>query len=295
MKILSNVNVDAAALADAAANLKNAITSIESTKVMLKQKYKQLGNGWNDRKYIELGNIIHMCLSALNNIEQNLLKGEKYVILLIQDLQEYENINFNSTNSSNSISSSLSGASQNSNVMTNEQRAILVKQTGQQWANNLSQAEAMAVRDYTGTHYLNINNVLRGIESDFAYGNENRSILIHNALQNAQMPCDCTVYRGASARALGEYQNLSDEQLIGLTIMDDGFMSTSLNPNDAFSGEVRFELSVPEGTHGAYVGYLSNCGHYESEVLLDAGRQMEITDVRRDMFGNLTICARIIN
>ena len=147
MKALSNVNVDAAALSDAAANLKNAIASIENTKAMLKQKYQQLGNGWNDRKYIELGNIVHICLSALNNIEQNLLKGEKYVILLIKSLQVYEGINFNSTNSFNSISGSSAGFSQNVNTMTGEQRAVLVKQSGQQWSNNLAQAEATAVRD----------------------------------------------------------------------------------------------------------------------------------------------------
>lgn len=100
MKALSNVNVDAAALADAAANLKNAITSIESTKAMLKQKYQQLGNNWNDRKYKDLGDIVHICLSALNNIEQNLLKGEKYVRLLLRSLAEYESINLEGNMSS---------------------------------------------------------------------------------------------------------------------------------------------------------------------------------------------------
>lgn len=104
MKELSNINVDAAALADAAANLKNAITSIDATKAMLKQKYQQLGNGWNDKKYIELGNIVHMCLAALNNIEQNLLKGKKYVILLSRHLQEYESINLGSESNMSFVS-----------------------------------------------------------------------------------------------------------------------------------------------------------------------------------------------
>lgn len=93
MKALSNVNVDAAALADAAANLKNAIMSIETTKAMLKQKYQQLGNGWNDKKYKELGDIVQECIHALISIEKNLLQGERYTAILIKYIQEYENIN----------------------------------------------------------------------------------------------------------------------------------------------------------------------------------------------------------
>lgn len=93
MKALSNVNVDAAALSDAAANLKNAITSIENTKAMLKQKYQQLGNSWNDRKYKDLGTILQECIRALINIEKTLLQGERYTAILIKCIQEYENIN----------------------------------------------------------------------------------------------------------------------------------------------------------------------------------------------------------
>ena len=291
---MGNVNVDVGALSEASSNLKNAIFSIETTKGALKQKYQQLGSGWNDRKYAELGNIVQECFQALNHIEQNLLKGEKCVVLLLKSLQEYESINFHSSNAAVSSSNAHQGGVNTVSNITNEQRAVMVKQSGQQWSTGLSQAEYQAVRDYTGSHHLNINNVLRGIESDFAAGNESRAVLIHNALENSNIPCDCTVYRGASSRALGAYSNLSDSELIGLTIMDEGFMSTSLNRNDAFGGDVQLEISVPAGTHGAYVGYLSNCGHYESEVLFDAGQRMQITDVRRDMFGNRTICARIL-
>lgn len=98
----------------------------------------------------------------------------------------------------------------------------------------------------------------------------------------------------ASLSSLGNYANATDEELIGNIISDDGFMSTSLNREDAFGGEIRYEISVPEGANGAYVGYLSHAQHYESEVLFDCGQMLQITDVRRDMFGNRTIVARML-
>lgn len=169
-----------------------------------------------------------------------------------------------------------------------------VKAIGQDWANKLSDEEYAALYAYTGTAYQNINEVLRGIKSNFEDCNHERAIQIHKALSRSRIPEECIVYRGASLSALGSYRNFSDEKLIGNIIYDNGFMSTSLNSGDAFGGEVRLELTVPQGAHGAYVGYLSQSGHYESEVLFDMGQMMRITDVRKDIFGRRIICARIL-
>ena len=166
--------------------------------------------------------------------------------------------------------------------------------SGKEWAANLSPAEHSAVRDYTGTSYVNINAVLRGLESDFDTGNHERASLIHSALSRSSIPQSCTVYRGSSLRSLGAYSNARDDELIGRYIVEDGFMSTSLNREDAFGGEIRYEITVPEGANGAYVGYLSHAAHYESEVLFDYGQTMQITDVRYDHFGNRIIVARLI-
>ena len=270
--------------------MQTAINSIEATKVSISTKYQYLGNGWNDKKYKDLGDIVNDCSKSLNTILKTLLQGEKYVALLVKGLQEYENVNFaggNSQPTSNSSSNTTNSLSGNDNNAT-------VKLAGKEWSDNLSLSERSAIRDYTGTSYVNINAVLRGLESDFDVGNHERASLIHSALSQSSIPQSCTVYRGASLSSLGNYANTSDEELIGNIISDDGFMSTSLNREDAFGGEVRYEISVPEGANGAYVGYLSHAQHYESEVLFDYGQMLQITDVRRDMFGNRTIVARML-
>lgn len=287
---MSMVNADLNALLQTVKNIQTAINSIEATKVSISTKYQHLGNGWNDKKYKDLGDIVNDCSKSLNTILKTLLQGEKYVALLVKGLQEYENVNFaggNSQPTSNSSSNTTNSLSGNDNNAT-------VKLAGKEWSDNLSLSERSAIRDYTGTSYVNINAVLRGLESDFDVGNHERASLIHSALSQSSIPQSCTVYRGASLSSLGNYANTSDEELIGNIISDDGFMSTSLNREDAFGGEVRYEISVPEGANGAYVGYLSHAQHYESEVLFDYGQMLQITDVRRDMFGNRTIVARML-
>lgn len=171
---------------------------------------------------------------------------------------------------------------------------VEVKLSGKEWSESLSIEEYSAIRDYTGSSYRNINAVLRGLESNFDIGNHEKASLIHTALNKSSIPHSCTVYRGTSLSSLGEYANASDSELIGIIIRDRGFMSTSLNSEDSFGGEIKYEISVPEGANGAYVGYLSRVEHYESEVLFNRGQMLKITDVRRDMFGNRTIVARML-
>lgn len=284
------VNADAAEILQSWNNIKTAITSIETTRSSMTRKYQQLGNGWDDKKYTDLGNVVNDCSKSLNTILKTLLQGEKYVALLVKSLQEYENVNLGSGTpppTSNITSST-------SNSLTENDANVTIKLAGKEWSDNLSSSEYSAVRDYTGTSYVNINAVLRGLESDFDNGNHERASLIHSALSRSSIPRSCTVYRGSSLRSLGPYSNASDDELIGRYIVEDGFMSTSLNREDAFGGEIRYEITVPEGANGAYVGYLSHAAHYESEVLFDYGQTMQITDVRYDHFGNRIIVAQVI-
>ena len=287
---MSIVNSELNTLLQTIKNMQSAIDSIETTKVSISTKYQQLGNSWNDKKYKDLGNVVNDCSKSLNTILKTLLQGEKYVALLVKSLQEYERVNLvggTSQSTANSVSSTSKSFVENDSNAT-------IKLAGKEWSDNLSSSERSAVRNYTGTSYVNINAVLRGIESDFDNGNHERASLIHSALSQSSIPQSCTVYRGASLSSLGNYANATDEELIGNIISDDGIMSTSLNREDAFGGEIRYEISVPEGANGAYVGYLSHAQHYESEVLFDCGQMLQITDVRRDVFGNRTIVARML-
>lgn len=88
-------------------NMQYEIISLTSAKNSIKIKYQQLGTGWNDKRYRELGEVVQECNRAFNDILQLMIKGEKYVTSLAKYLQEYEAVNLNS-NSSNNFSRHLS-------------------------------------------------------------------------------------------------------------------------------------------------------------------------------------------
>lgn len=70
-------------------------------------KYQQLGSGWNDKKYDELGAIVRDCNKALNDIMQIMLHAEKYVASLVKSIQEYDNVNLNTPSARNAFVQSL--------------------------------------------------------------------------------------------------------------------------------------------------------------------------------------------
>ena len=81
--------------------------------------------------------------------------------------------------------------------------------------------------------------------------------------------------------------------LVGKVFSDKGFMSTSLEKGNAFGGGDLLEISVPKGSHGAYVGHISSAGHYETEVLFDVRQVMRITGVRRNEWGRRIISVQL--
>ena len=171
----------------------------------------------------------------------------------------------------------------------------LIENAGNKWSGSLPASQREAIHAYTGSAYANINSVLRGLSDRFSEGNYERAVEIHKALLSSPLPADCIVYRGVSSQALGKLKGLPDEALVGKVFRDKGFMSTSLNRGDAFGGDVLLEIEAPRGTPAAYVGHISQAGHYESEVLFDVNRIMKITSARRDMNGRRIIRVRIMN
>lgn len=277
---------------------KQLIQSMGATSNKIMNTYMNAGSNWHDEHYVKLGSILQECSDSLLKTILHISANLEGLDNVVAALQEYDEVNFGGgtgygTGSSGSSSTGITASvgSPSSNNTGNSVAAVM--SAGEVWANGLSDSERSALRDYTGNAYLNINSSLRG-QTEFNSGNAERACMIHNALSNASIPQNCIVYRGTSPAALGSYQNLSDEELVGCQIAEAGFMSTSLNQGNQFMGAVQLEISVPAGAHGAYVGHLSQYGHNESEVLFDAGQILEITGVRRDFFGNRTICARMI-
>ena len=171
----------------------------------------------------------------------------------------------------------------------------MILQSGLDWGNNLSEEELIAVREYTGNGYININKTLRGIDGEtFDPGREEQAVALMGALDRAEIPCDCTVYRGCSNAAFGQYENLPDDQLKGKIISDFGFMSTSTKMDSAFQKEVMLVVDVPKGAKGAYVGYVGTCKHYENEVLFHPGQVMQVLNVKRDRWGRRIAHVRML-
>ena len=82
---------------------KQNLVVIETTRSSVKMKYQQLGIGWNDKKYDELGTIVKDCNKALNDILQIMLQAEKYVASLAKSVQEYDNVNLDTPSARNSF------------------------------------------------------------------------------------------------------------------------------------------------------------------------------------------------
>lgn len=180
------------------------------------------------------------------------------------------------------------------NNVSNGNVKDFIKQHGAESTSRITFDEKESLRKYTANSYANINAALRGIDPSFDEGNYENAKNIHSVLQRTQLPCDCTVYRGVSANALGVLKELPDSQLRGKVFTDKGFLSTSLSRNSAFDGDLILEIHAPGGSNGMYVGYVSSAKHYEEEVLFDVNQNMRIDNVRRDELGRRVIEATII-
>lgn len=179
-----------------------------------------------------------------------------------------------------------------------EEKQRLICNVATQWREKLSDDEINAIKDYTReepNYYKNINKKLRGKTLFFDEGNRDRATLIHNALQKAEVPIPCTVYRGGPPDILGKYKNMTDDELVGKVLLDKGFMSTSTVKGSEFGGSVKLEIHVPAGAKGAYLSNgISVIGQGEHEMLFDKGCRIKIIGVSYDMWNNRIIRARMM-
>ena len=102
------------------------------------------------------------------------------------------------------------------------------------------------------------------------------------ALDKASLTDNMILYRGTSTEALGSYKNLAPADLLGKTIMEKGFMSTSMNNSVAkgmFSGNMHMTIEAPKGSKGLDISSISEYSD-EAEILFQVGQEMVITDAR---------------
>lgn len=116
-------------------------------------------------------------------------------------------------------------------------------ESDERFAVKLTQPQQAALKVYKGSGYFAINRELRGLSTPTEH---NQKIVqrIDKALEKQSLGQDLVLYRGFTSPAVHKK---------GLIFRDDGFMSTSLNPNSAFSGDTVIRIHAPKGTKGAFI------------------------------------------
>lgn len=141
----------------------------------------------------------------------------------------------------------------------------------------LSPEQEQAIRAYTGTAY-EINGILRqglsltGEDEDFI-------IFLDSALNMISLDENIILYRGFDNNLLSAYNVETIDDLMGHTLVDKGYMSTSPELVDIASDRYAyFEIKAPAGTRGAYVSTLSEFSN-EKEYLLPRNTKIKVIDV----------------
>lgn len=133
--------------------------------------------------------------------------------------------------------------------------------------------ERDGLRTYTGGSYRAMNGALRQGRSPISPTQDAQSGMRPTTAQ-------LLVHRGTGFSQFGVSSYEEVLSLVGKTVQDKGFLSTSVGGRGAFSGEVNMEVEVPKGTHAAFVKDISNFSN-ENEFLLAAGTQYEVLTVTR--------------
>jgi hypothetical protein len=168
----------------------------------------------------------------------------------------------------------------------------------------LSDPEKVSIRNYANTSYETINSGLRyGWEPNIRNIPDDPKTValfkqeivnLDRAMETSYLAEDLTLYRGARFPELSR-QNLSienAEKLVGQTIEDKGFVSTSLKRKYAdlgFGGtskdQIGFIIKAPKGTHGIDMNGVKLSNYtVEEEILLNRDLQFRITKVYDDVY-----------
>ena len=163
----------------------------------------------------------------------------------------------------------------------------------------LKPEEVDAVNTYTGGRFSNINDGLRGTEK--LDGTDKATIKgLDSAMMKSKLPEAVTVYRGMTS--LEHFGDLN--KLMGQTIAEKGYMSTSIMPGVANGfarkGEAggpvgRWEISLPAGTNTLSTDtILGKDSLHQHELILPRGSSYKVTGVEEKKPGFFVIKAEIV-
>lgn len=138
-----------------------------------------------------------------------------------------------------------------------------------------------AINQYTASGYIPMNAALRGTE-DGTLNDYTRAGRLQRAMR--PLPANTRLYRGVGPAAFGfNRDHLITEarmqDLVGKTLTDHGFVSSSIENDNAFTAnEIQLEIQAPKGTPALYVGTLS-ANPEEFEMILAAGTKYQVVEV----------------
>jgi len=159
-----------------------------------------------------------------------------------------------------------------------------------EWLSSLTPDQEAALNFYTGNDYGSINEFLRkGVDTGI-----DQNVIRHmqEALDTSIVPDNITVFRGTdttpieSVIAIDELGNLDPNSLVGHTIVDPAFTSTSLIQDEAFGGGVLWEVLVPEGSNAGFLDPISQLPG-ELELLFNTGQGLHILEASINPSGDI--------
>lgn len=161
-----------------------------------------------------------------------------------------------------------------------------------------------ALYGYKGADYININTYLRFGEEGLRLYNplpdaqfnelkkyiEKQISLMQKAIESNTLEKDIILYRNANGFAEYMFGGFSEEELnamIGNYIFDNGFVSTTLNPDyaakfDTGVGKFLMKIRVKKGTPGIALDKGVSFANSESEILLQSGNKFKVLDIYKN-------------
>lgn len=166
----------------------------------------------------------------------------------------------------------------------------------------ITQNEWDALEYYVSGEGMHINNYLRGRHgvsiSDMDEITKRQLSAMDKAMSKSELQKDQILYRNVDASAVfdkstlkkiswNEYSNDDLQGVVGKTITDKGFMSTTTDKEIAFGwgdftgseNPIVIEFETPKGTHGIDLGKFDIEGDEQKEILLDRGLSYDIKSV----------------
>jgi hypothetical protein len=148
------------------------------------------------------------------------------------------------------------------------------------WDDQLTADERESVNHYTAHFYNDVNRHLRGHEvRRLTQEMISRTVKnVDSALAKSKTTMPAVSYRGVNCLSERCWDFFSGLE-VGTTFQDDGYVSTTMNPNRFRGARVHMRIMIPEGVNAAYLDGLSQYER-EAEVLLARGAKFKILNKR---------------